>query len=211
MPKISGRTLGEHREKTRGRLMAALDALIAERGFEAVSMSDVAERSGIRRTTIYNHFADKEDLLIAFVEATTSKHLAATKTMLEGVDSSIDRLRIYVRSQLLAKRSYLMAPGPPIKDVVTPSTGMKLAEHGRNTVMLLASILENAIDDGSIPDQDIRTAIHLMSGTLAGRRVPRSEPERTEFFHYTERFIIQGLGACVPDELTDLGPIPGTD
>jgi len=211
MPKISGRTLGEHREKTRGRLMAALDALIAERGFEAVSMSDVAERSGIRRTTIYNHFADKEDLLIAFVEATTSKHLAATKTMLEGVDSSIDRLRIYVRSQLLAKRSYLMAPGPPIKDVVTPSTGMKLAEHGRDTVMLLASILENAIDDGTIPDQDIRTAIHLMSGTLAGRRVPRSEPERTEFFHYTERFIIQGLGACVPDELTDLGPIPGTD
>lgn len=208
MPKISGRTLSEHRNKTRRRLMDALDSLITERGFEAVSMSDVAARSGIRRTTIYNHFTDKEDLLIAFVEEKTSEYLSTTKKMLEGVDSSIDRLQIYVHSQLLAERSYLIAPGPPLKDVVTPSTGMKLARHGRQTAMLLSSILENAIDDGTIPDQDIRTAIQVINGTLSGRRIPKEDPERTEFFRYTERFIIQGLGAVLPDTSEGLTSAP---
>lgn len=208
MPKISGRTLAEHRDRTRRRLMDALDALMTERGFEAVSMSDIAERSGIRRTTIYNHYTDKEDLLIAFVEEKTSTYLSNTKRMLRGVDSSIDRLRIYVRSQLLAERSYLVAPGPPLKDVVTPSTAMKLAEHARHTATLLSSILESAIDDGTIPDHNIRTAIQLINGTLGGRRIPGDDPERTAFFEYTERFVIRGLGATMPEEPTDLGPIP---
>lgn len=210
MPKISGRTLNEHRDKTRRRLMDALDTLMTERGFEAVSMSDVAALSGIRRTTIYNHYTDKEDLLIGFVEEKTSEYLSNTKAMLHGVDSSLDRLRIYVRSQMLAERSYLIAPGPPLKDVVSPSTGMKLAEHGRQTAMLLSSILENAIDDGTIPDQDIRTAIQLINGTLGGRRIPKEEPWRTEFFLYTERFIIQGLGAVMPEDPTALGPVPAS-
>ena len=158
MPKISARTLLEHRDKTRRVLMEALEALMTERGFQNVSMSDVAHHSGIRRSTIYNHFPDKEALLIAFVEEKTSAYLSTTKEMLHGVDTSIDRLRIYVRSQLLAERSYLMAPGPPLKDVVSPDTGMKLAQHVRQTAGLLRSILEAAMSDGTIPVQDIPTA-----------------------------------------------------
>ncbi|MBM9434051.1 TetR/AcrR family transcriptional regulator [Flaviflexus equikiangi] len=208
MPKISARTLLEHRDKTRRVLMEALEALMTERGFQNVSMSDVAHHSGIRRSTIYNHFPDKEALLIAFVEEKTSAYLSTTKEMLHGVDTSIDRLRIYVRSQLLAERSYLMAPGPPLKDVVSPDTGMKLAQHVRQTAGLLRSILEAAMSDGTIPVQDIPTATQIINGILGGRRVPRTEPERTEFFLYTERFVIQGLGAAWPEELTDLGPVP---
>ncbi|MGO1458449.1 MAG: TetR/AcrR family transcriptional regulator [Flaviflexus sp.] len=208
MPKISGRSLIEHRDNTRRALFDSLSTLMSERGFENVSISDLAEHSGIRRTTIYNHFTDKEDILIAYVESEMSKYLSNTKAMLARADNSIDKLRFYVRSQLLAERSYLMAPGPPLKDVISPDTGMKLAGHIKQISDLLRSILTRAIDNGTIPDQNIRVSIQLINGTLTGRRVPRSEPERTEFFHSTERFVIQALGAKFPENPTDIGPIP---
>ncbi|AZN30214.1 TetR/AcrR family transcriptional regulator [Flaviflexus salsibiostraticola] len=208
MPKITGRTLLEHRSTTRRRLMETLDALMTERGFESVSMSDVANHSGIRRTTIYNHFTDKEDLLIAFVEEKMSNYLSTTREMLRGVDSSTDRIRIYVRTQLLAERRYLMAPGPPLKDVISPGAGRKLAQHIRQTSDLLRSILDDAIADGTIPEQNTDLAIMLVNGTLTGRRVPQDEPARTEFFLYAERYVLQALGGSMPDEPTDLGPVP---
>ena len=172
MPKISGRSLIEHRDNTRRALFDSLSTLMSERGFENVSISDLAEHSGIRRTTIYNHFTDKEDILIAYVESEMSKYLSNTKAMLARADNSIDKLRFYVRSQLLAERSYLMAPGPPLKDVISPDTGMKLAGHIKQISDLLRSILTRAIDNGTIPDQNIRVSIQLINGTYTGRRVP---------------------------------------
>src|ERR1700761_2702382 len=44
-------------------LRAALD-LFAERGIEATSMDSIAQVSGVSKATIYNHWANKEALLI---------------------------------------------------------------------------------------------------------------------------------------------------
>ncbi|WP_054952825.1 TetR/AcrR family transcriptional regulator [Flaviflexus massiliensis] len=208
MPKITGRSLMEHRDNTRQALFRSLSELMAEKGFESVSISDLAKHSGIRRTTIYNHFTDKEDILIGFVESEMSAYLESTEEMLEGAHTSIDRLRIYIRSQLLAERTCLMAPGPPLRDVLSPDAGMKLAQHIKQTSTLLKSILTEAIDSGAIPEQDVPTSVQLINGTVTGRRIPEKDPERTEFFHATERFIIRALGGEVPEDMTDLGPIP---
>src|SRR5215831_7940602 len=44
-------------------LNAAL-ALFAERGIEATSMDAISQASGVSKATIYNHWADKEALLL---------------------------------------------------------------------------------------------------------------------------------------------------
>jgi AcrR family transcriptional regulator len=44
-------------------LRAALD-LFAERGIEAASMDAIAQQSGVSKATIYNHWEDKEALLL---------------------------------------------------------------------------------------------------------------------------------------------------
>src|ERR1700722_654194 len=44
-------------------LRAALD-LFAERGIEATSMDAITQASGVSKATIYNHWANKEALLI---------------------------------------------------------------------------------------------------------------------------------------------------
>ena len=67
MPKIIGASLVEHREETRRLLFAALATLMEERGFDSISLADVARAAGIGRTSVYNHVRDKESLLIEFV------------------------------------------------------------------------------------------------------------------------------------------------
>ncbi len=49
--------------RTRKLLWEALMALIAERDFDSLSVNDICDRAMVHRTTFYNHYADKYDLL----------------------------------------------------------------------------------------------------------------------------------------------------
>lgn len=49
--------------QTRARIKRALTELIGEKGFDALTVSDVTRRAGINRGTFYLHFVDKYDLL----------------------------------------------------------------------------------------------------------------------------------------------------
>jgi AcrR family transcriptional regulator len=50
--------------RTRRVLRAALLALIAERGYDRVSVQDILDRADLARATFYAHFHDKDDLLL---------------------------------------------------------------------------------------------------------------------------------------------------
>lgn len=54
--------------RTRDALRRAMVELILERGFEAISISEIAERANVGRSTFYAHYADKEDLLQGSME-----------------------------------------------------------------------------------------------------------------------------------------------
>ncbi|NDJ60742.1 MAG: TetR/AcrR family transcriptional regulator [Chloroflexi bacterium] len=62
--------------RTRKLLWEALMSLIAERDFETLTVNDICDRALIHRTTFYNHYQDKYDLLdsgmAAMYEALTS-------------------------------------------------------------------------------------------------------------------------------------------
>ena len=49
-------------------LFHALEELLHEKGFDAITMQDIADRSTLNRGTIYTHFKDKFALLAALVE-----------------------------------------------------------------------------------------------------------------------------------------------
>jgi AcrR family transcriptional regulator len=52
------------KDRTRQLLRDALFELIAEKGYEAVNIQEIAERANVARPTFYLHFDDKFDLLI---------------------------------------------------------------------------------------------------------------------------------------------------
>jgi len=51
------------RQETRARIVDAAAELFAERGFDAVSVMEIAKRAGVVEKTVFNHFPVKEGLV----------------------------------------------------------------------------------------------------------------------------------------------------
>jgi AcrR family transcriptional regulator len=62
-------TVGSKRERTRAALVAAALELVAEKGFAAASLDEIAARAGMTKGAIYSNFASKAELLLAAMMA----------------------------------------------------------------------------------------------------------------------------------------------
>jgi AcrR family transcriptional regulator len=56
-------------ERTRELLQKALIELIAERGYDAITIQDIVDRANIGRTTFYLHYSSKDELFMSCHEA----------------------------------------------------------------------------------------------------------------------------------------------
>lgn len=59
--------------RTRRRLQQALFELAQERRIDHISVSDIAERAGVNRTTFYQHYSDRETLLADAMDLITEE------------------------------------------------------------------------------------------------------------------------------------------
>lgn len=59
----------ERSEATRARIVEATRTLFRERGYEAVSTSNILRAAGVSRGGLYHHFSGKDDVLLAVFEA----------------------------------------------------------------------------------------------------------------------------------------------
>jgi AcrR family transcriptional regulator len=75
MPKMWHETMAAHRHGVRHAILETTAALVAERGLLSVTMSQIAEETGIGRATLYKYFADVEAILHAWHERQIAAHL----------------------------------------------------------------------------------------------------------------------------------------
>ena len=194
MPRIIGGSLREHRAQTRRKLFAALDSLMTERGFDAITLADIAAAAGIGRTAVYNHFPDKEEILLAFIGHETQLYVQSLERALAGVDDPIAQLRTYVRQRMgLTKVSHLAA-SPDLRAMLSRQTQHRLREHVVAVEEILRRILTSGIESGSFPAQSIDTTVPLVHACLSGRGIPDG-PDRERAIDATEAFVLRAVGA----------------
>jgi AcrR family transcriptional regulator len=75
MPRLWDDTIESHRLAVRDATLDAAGTLVAEGGPTTVTMSRVAERTGIGRATLYKYFADVDEILVAWHERQINAHL----------------------------------------------------------------------------------------------------------------------------------------
>ncbi|WP_127354717.1 TetR/AcrR family transcriptional regulator [Actinacidiphila soli] len=76
MPKLWNETIEAHRRDVRDAILDTTAALAAEHGLLSVTMSQIAEKAGIGRATLYKYFSDVEAILLAWHERQITSHLA---------------------------------------------------------------------------------------------------------------------------------------
>jgi AcrR family transcriptional regulator len=76
VPKLWNETIEEHRRAVRAATLDTTAALVARHGLRAVTMSQIAEETGIGRATLYKYYPDVESILVAWHERLVAEHLS---------------------------------------------------------------------------------------------------------------------------------------
>lgn len=206
MPKIIGDTLADHRELTRRRLFDALGDLLAVQPFDAITMSQIAAHADVGRTAVYNHFADKESLLLAYMRTTTARFVELLGTALEGEDDPIEQLRIYLRAHLELKDRLHLASATPLRSQVSAENSPHLGDHAGIVEHVLFHILEAAMAQGRIPaGQNALALVASIHSCLAGQPMPEDPRMREDSIRTLQAFVLRGVGASAQEV-----PLPAT-
>jgi AcrR family transcriptional regulator len=92
MPKLWDETIDAHRQAVRDATLNATAALVAENGLASVTMSQIAEETGIGRATLYKYFSDVESILVAWHERQVTGHLEHLAQVRDHAGGSAERL-----------------------------------------------------------------------------------------------------------------------
>ncbi len=200
MPRINAATLDDHRRETRQALVDAALDLFGRIGFVDTTLGDIADHAGIGRTTFYDYFASKEDLLAGLVE--------------EMLPTIFDRLVEDIPSDLTARDQLASLVVSMVEFVATdPVFGLTLhrdlprlsqetqrrigATHQRLTAAF-GRIYRSGVAGGEFRDVPVDLAGHFMLDiVMSGARTVFSSDEPKQRFHEvadeTVRFLIGGL------------------
>jgi AcrR family transcriptional regulator len=93
-------TIEEHRRAVRDATIETTAALVAEQGLRAVTMSQIAEETGIGRATLYKYFSDVESILHAWHGRQIVGHLERLAEVREKADAG-ERLEAVLEAYAL--------------------------------------------------------------------------------------------------------------
>jgi len=116
----------------RERVLIAAETLFRQRGYNVVTMRDIAEEVGIRQASLYYHFPSKEQLFITVIEQVFERHRNGLQQVLAEAGSDL-------RSQLHAASHWFISQ-PPIHFLSLMRTDMPaLSEEQTQRLSLVAS------------------------------------------------------------------------
>lgn len=168
MPKISA----VQRDRMYETLLDAVTDLVIERGYEAVTMSAIAERAGLARSAIYNYAQDKAALLVAATERGSAPMRAAIgKAANDATRQPPERLDMILQlalgsftrdtQNLLILRTVQHSLVPAARDRALEPFRHDVGEH-------IAHVLRDGIATGDYRnDDDSGFTLELITGVLA--------------------------------------------
>lgn len=93
MPKLWNDTIEMHRRAVRDATVDTTAALVAQHGLRSVTMSQIAEATGIGRATLYKYFPDVEAILRAWHEREITRHFEQLADARDAAGGADQRLR----------------------------------------------------------------------------------------------------------------------
>ena len=162
MPRIRASSIAEHKVITRALILDTAQELFSTWGYQDTSFGDIGAAVGIGRTTLYDYFTDKDDLLASLVEETLPtvlKHLV--EQVPEGIPPA-ERLRV------LAIRVVEFVAAEPTLGLLLHREVPKLSESAQERVAVAHQTLARAFVDAYRAGVD-RGELKQLPPGLAGK------------------------------------------
>jgi AcrR family transcriptional regulator len=160
-------TRAERRAAARDSIVAGTLSLVAEGGWSAASMHDVARRAGVATGSLYRHFPSKAELLAeVFAEASGREQAVVAEIAADADRPPLARLAAAIEA--FAHRS-LASPTLAhalMAEPVDPTVEAARLASKRNYRATFAALLEEAVAAGEIAPLDTALAAAAIVGAL---------------------------------------------
>ncbi|SMC94701.1 TetR/AcrR family transcriptional regulator [Lentzea albidocapillata] len=178
MPKLWNETIETHRRDVRHAILAATAALVAERGLLNVTMSQIAEQTGIGRATLYKYFPDVEAILRAWHAEQIAHHLSYLTEVRDQAVGPAQRLKAVLEAFAAISHG---AHGHVDTDLVALLHRDEHVGHARERVRhMIRDLLAEAVAAGEVrgdvaPAELAAYCVHALAaaGTLPSKAAVR--------------------------------------
>jgi AcrR family transcriptional regulator len=125
----------------RGRILRALATCMAEKGYQATTIADIARAARVSKTVVYAHFRDKEQCLLELYSRATDHVLGTVRSAREDARAAglpwRDRVRAVIAAYLDA-----LAAGPAMAWAAV----VEVQAAGRGALALRRDVINRYVD-----------------------------------------------------------------
>jgi AcrR family transcriptional regulator len=197
VPRVNAATVAEHRRQLLAHVFSSFGEVVGDRGYDAVTLADVAKDVGLTRTALYHYFPDKEALLVAFTEHAMDEHLSDLRFRLARVDDPLEKLDLYVAARIDHLARQPLPPGPGLRRVLSSDGYEAMRRYEAVIDEMLTAILEEAASEGEVATEvlDDGVAIPLVQACLASAAgSARRGKRRVAMVAGTQAFVRRAVG-----------------
>jgi AcrR family transcriptional regulator len=192
VPKLWTETIEAHRREVRDAILDTTAALVMEHGLLSVTMSQIAEETGIGRATLYKYFPDVEAILLAWHDRQITGHLEYLAEVRDQTGDAGERLEAVLEAYAFISRESRGHHETEFAAFLHQDERVARAQHQVHEMVrgLLTEAVETGdVRDDVVPDELASYCLHalaaastlrpkaavrrLVAVTLAGLRPPR--------------------------------------
>jgi AcrR family transcriptional regulator len=198
MPRIRAASIDEHKLLTRGALLDAAWRVIAEAGTADVPLGEIALGAGVGRTTFYDYFEDRDDVIASLVE---EKLPDVIKQLIEAVPADIGSAERLAR--LVIATVEFVATDPVFGVILHreagrmgPDAQTRIRRSHSELATEMASIYGKGVSEGVFRPMPEYLAGRLIQDTImsAARALIEDQTRLKEVARGVEDFLLGGLG-----------------
>ncbi|WP_257015485.1 TetR/AcrR family transcriptional regulator [Rhodococcus sp. ACS1] len=172
----------------RQELLLTAAAIFGEKGFEATTLNDIAERLGTDRASIYYYFASKTELFQALFHdilvGVLDENIAFAEEIIGSDEDAIGKLRRLIEQQMNSyERNYPYVYLYIQEDMAqlqldTTSWGKEMARKTKRFEAIVLDTLQQGVDEGTLRSE---VPVQLMAKSLFG------------MINWTHRWLTPGM------------------
>lgn len=193
MPRIETATLADHRDWRRGQLIDAAASIALQSGGEAITVSAVAARAGLSRTSVYEYFASSADLVADLVIDELDTFASTLGEAIKESTSPIGAIEKWIEASLqyIADGRHLLAKA--LNAIDLPRN--RSAEIGRAHRAMLEPLTSQLADLG-ISEIDFALSMIQSATDKASKKIESGE-DADLVISLTTKFCIAGVQALI--------------
>jgi len=181
LPPGRGTPRAEADRNQRERLFAAMVATVAEKGYEAATVADLVEMSGVSRSAFYRHFEDKQACFLAAIEALVEP---AVQTVASGLTVPGDKELAQRAFEALIEKIVRQSAASKMGFVEIYAAGPKGVELADRTLdafeALVTQLLESTPGHEGTPPEIVRAIVGGVQKVIHKRLYRGDEEELLE-------------------------------